>query len=83
MRKITGLAMVLFFLLIPSFTDAEVTGCQKCTMGVSDGVFAPICGTPNNGGWGYEYCEIKLLPKPGYFAYCVESGPQCMYVEVR
>ena len=82
MRKIALVLAIAMFLAAPSNTDAA-QGCQKCGQGFNAGTFSVECVSPSNNDWGYEFCEVHRLPKPGYFLYCVQSGSMCLYTEVR
>ena len=83
MRKTLLALAIALLLLIPRTTDAG-SGCETCTsIKTSSGDLRAACAPPADGEWGYELCEIRLLPKRGEWFYCVLTGYQCLYIEVR
>lgn len=81
--KITVALGIAAFLVVPLGPE-PASGCQVCTQVSVEGEIRSDCGSPGSYQWGYEMCEVRWIPRPRNQAYyCVLSGYQCLYVEVR
>jgi hypothetical protein len=82
MRKVVLVPVMALVLSLAVAADAGPNACQVCGWVVGEGIEFD-CTFPQDGAWGYEFCEIRYLPKPGFFPYCVQTGSRCLYIEVR
>ena len=79
-RKVFLVAVIVFCCSVALFA---VEPCMKCQYVIVSFTFPfrlTSCGSPNNGEWGYETCEITG-PTLGAHS-CNAYGDACLYIEV-